>query len=80
MQSIFGAHVQVDQQWAYLGKCLQLGQLPKVLSMLWSVTMVKCMEEARVSSLLCVAHTLQLIVTEGLLSQHSVSQAVGIGH
>ncbi len=35
--------------------------------------MVKGMEEAGVSSLPCVAHTLQMAVTEGLLSQRSVT-------
>ncbi len=41
--------------------------------------MVKGMEESGVSSLPCVAHTLQLAVTEGLLSQRSVTEAVGVG-
>uniref|UniRef100_A0A8C5PW74 BED-type domain-containing protein n=1 Tax=Leptobrachium leishanense TaxID=445787 RepID=A0A8C5PW74_9ANUR len=41
--------------------------------------MIKGMEEAGLPSISCVAHTLQLVVSEGLLSQRSISDAVGVG-
>ncbi|XP_070847165.1 zinc finger BED domain-containing protein 4-like [Chaetodon trifascialis] len=41
--------------------------------------MIKAMNEAGLPSLSCVAHTFQLAVNEGLLSQRSVSDAVAIG-
>ncbi|XP_053571558.1 uncharacterized protein LOC128661312 [Bombina bombina] len=41
--------------------------------------MIKGMEDAGLPSISCVAHTLQLAVSEGLLSQCSISDAVGVG-
>ncbi len=50
-----------------------------IFSFLVYRNMVKGMEEAGVSSLPCVAHTLQLAVTESLLSQRSVTEALEVG-
>ncbi|KAM4795879.1 zinc finger BED domain-containing protein 4-like [Rhinophrynus dorsalis] len=41
--------------------------------------MIRGMEDAGVQSISCVAHTLQLAVSEGLLSQRSIADAVGVG-
>ena len=41
--------------------------------------MAKAMGESGVASLGCVAHTLQLIVNEGVFSQRSISDCVAIG-
>uniref|UniRef100_A0A8C5MY44 BED-type domain-containing protein n=1 Tax=Leptobrachium leishanense TaxID=445787 RepID=A0A8C5MY44_9ANUR len=41
--------------------------------------MIKGMEDAGLPSISCVAHTLQLAVSEGLLSQRSIADAVGVG-
>lgn len=41
--------------------------------------MKKAMENIGVQSLGCFAHTLQLVVNEGKLSQRSVSDAIAIG-
>ncbi|XP_073470760.1 zinc finger BED domain-containing protein 4-like [Aquarana catesbeiana] len=41
--------------------------------------MIKGMEVVGLPSILCVAHTLQLAVSEGLLSQRSIADAVGVG-
>lgn len=42
--------------------------------------MIKAMDDTGLPSLPCTAHTLQLVVHEGLLSQRSVADAVIIGH
>ena len=41
--------------------------------------MIKAMSDAEPPSLPCTAHTLQLVVHEGLLSQRSVADAVAVG-
>lgn len=41
--------------------------------------MIKGVQDAGLQSLSCVAHTLQLAVSEGLLSQRSITEAVGVG-
>ena len=41
--------------------------------------MKKAMDKMGVRSLGCFAHTLQLVVDEGLLSQRSVSDAIAVG-
>ncbi|XP_073331910.1 zinc finger BED domain-containing protein 4-like [Pagrus major] len=41
--------------------------------------MIKAMSDAELPSLPCPAHTLQLVVHEGLLSQRSVTDAVAVG-
>ncbi|XP_049894754.1 zinc finger BED domain-containing protein 4-like [Epinephelus moara] len=41
--------------------------------------MIKAMNDAELPSLTCTAHTLQLVVHEGLLSQRSAADAVAIG-
>ena len=41
--------------------------------------MIKAMSDAELPSLPCTAHTLQLVVHEGLLSQRSVADAVAVG-
>ncbi|CAI5676938.1 unnamed protein product [Oreochromis niloticus] len=41
--------------------------------------MIKAMSDAELPSLPCTAHTLQLVVHEGLLSQKSVADAVAVG-
>ncbi len=41
--------------------------------------MVKALSDAELPSLPCAAHTLQLVVHEGLLSQRSVADAVAVG-
>ena len=41
--------------------------------------MTKVLEECGVTSLLCMAHTLQLAVNEGVLAQRSISDAVATG-
>ncbi|XP_059201115.1 zinc finger BED domain-containing protein 4-like [Centropristis striata] len=41
--------------------------------------MIKAMSDAELPSLPCTAHTLQLVVHEGILSQRSVADAVAVG-